>query len=91
VNRLPEEALAVGSRVRVVRDPEWDGPWRDEFLGTIDGHRAPEPVSHPHAQPGELEYWVAFDTPQYDGDGDGPYRKALIWDRYLRPEPPAPA
>ncbi|MFF4388103.1 hypothetical protein ACFY0G_15160 [Streptomyces sp. NPDC001552] len=51
---------------------------------------APELVENPHARPGEMAYWVAFDAPQYDGDGGGPYRKAQIWDRYLRPEPPLP-
>ncbi|MFD7398616.1 ferrous iron transport protein A [Streptomyces virginiae] len=83
----PSAALPAGSRVVVVRDPSGDGPWREEFLGTIDSMGAPEPVEHPRARAGELAYWVAFDEPQYDGDGDGPYRKALIWDRYLRPGP----
>ncbi|MER5752268.1 ferrous iron transport protein A [Streptomyces sp. NPDC002088] len=70
----------------MVRDPEWDGPWQNEFLGTIDEMSAPEPVEHPLAHAGELSYWVAFDRPQYDSAGGGPYRKAQIWDRYLRPE-----
>ncbi|MCX4956780.1 ferrous iron transport protein A [Streptomyces virginiae] len=83
----PSAALPAGSRVVVVRDPGWDGPWRNEFLGTIDGMGAPEPVESPRARAGELAYWVTFDEPQYDGDGDGPYRKAFIWDRYLRPGP----
>ncbi|WP_406084256.1 ferrous iron transport protein A [Streptomyces virginiae] len=83
----PSAALPAGSRVVVVRDPGWDGPWRNEFLGTIDGMGAPEPVERPRARAGELAYWVTFDEPQYDGDGDGPYRKAFIWDRYLRPTP----
>jgi hypothetical protein len=38
---------------------------------------------HDHARPGELAYWVDFDEPQLDHEGNGPYRKALIWDRYL--------
>ncbi|MFG2483601.1 ferrous iron transport protein A [Streptomyces virginiae] len=83
----PSSALPAGSRVVVVRDPDRDGPWRNEFLGTIDGMGAPEPVESPRARVGELAYWVTFDEPQYDGDGDGPYRKAMIWDRYLRPRP----
>ncbi|MER7825768.1 ferrous iron transport protein A [Streptomyces sp. NPDC096097] len=83
----PSDALPAGSRVVVVRDPHWDGPWRNEFLGTIDDMGAPEPVEHPHARAGELAYWVTFDESQYDGNGEGPYRKALIWDRYLRPGP----
>jgi hypothetical protein len=82
----PDSAMPPGSRVTVVRDLKWDGPWRQEFHGTIDTLAAPEPVRHSHAREGEMAYWVAFDEPQYDADGDGPYRKALIWDRYLQPD-----
>ncbi len=48
----PAAALAAGSRVTVVRDPAWDGPWRNEFQGTIDDMAAPEPVRSPHARVG---------------------------------------
>jgi len=82
----PDSAMPPGSGVTVVRDPEWDGPWRQEFHGTIDTLGAPEPVRNPRAREGEMGYWVAFDEPQYDAGGDGPYHKALIWDRYLRPD-----
>lgn len=87
VQEWPANALVLGSRVRVLRDAAWDGPWQREFLGTIDDLGVPEPVRHARARPGELEYWVRFDEPQFDSCGDGPYRKALIWDRYLRFEP----
>ncbi|MFF3849787.1 ferrous iron transport protein A [Streptomyces sp. NPDC002328] len=83
----PAGALAPGSRVTVVRAPDWDGPWQVEFPGTIDAMGAPEPNEHAQAFSGELLYWVTFDTPQYDSDGGGPYRKAQIWGRYLRAEP----
>ncbi len=46
---------------------------------------AAEPVVHAQANPGELKYWVDFDEPQMDAEGDGPYRKAQIWGRYLEP------
>ena len=29
-------------------------------------------------------YWVSFDEPQMDGDGDGPYRAGEIETEYLR-------
>ncbi|MGW8777598.1 ferrous iron transport protein A [Streptomyces sp. NPDC055796] len=83
----PTGALAQGSRVTVVRDREWDGPWQAEFAGTIDAMGAPEPNEHARSLSGELVYWVSFDAPQYDCDGAGPYRKAQIWGRYLRAEP----
>ncbi|QNA72017.1 ferrous iron transport protein A [Streptomyces sp. So13.3] len=82
----PAAALTPGSRVSVLRDAEWDGPWQCEFLGAIDALGAPEPVRHPHARSGELVYWVSFDEPHYDAAGNGPYRKAQIWDRYLQPK-----
>lgn len=53
------------------------------FTGVISAMAAPEAVRGPRAQPGELAYWVDFDEPQLDHDGDGPYRKAQIWYRYL--------
>jgi hypothetical protein len=87
----PASAPAPGSRVRVLRDAARDGPWQREFLGAIDDLAAPAPVQHAQARPGELEYWIRFDEPQFDSGGDGPYRKALIWDRYLRFEPSAEA
>ncbi|WKV75419.1 ferrous iron transport protein A [Streptomyces sp. PCS3-D2] len=84
----PAAALAPGCRVIVIRDPleRW-APWQREFLGTIDDMAAPEPVRHPSARRGELAYWVSFDQPQHDSNGDGPYRKAQIWARFLRPMP----
>ncbi len=80
----PPNAWPPGTRVRVIHDLEWDGPWRDEFDGTIDTTRPPQVVQNKAARPRELAYFVTFDAPQYDASGDGPYRKAQIWDRYLR-------
>ncbi|TRV81621.1 ferrous iron transport protein A [Streptomyces sp. 130] len=80
--------MAPGTRVVVVRDADWDGPWQAvEFTGTVDAAIAPEPNAHPQALDGELVYMVAFDSPQYTSDGDGPFRKAQVWGRYLRGEP----
>lgn len=81
----PETALKAGTRVRIVKDPDWDGPWKEEFEGVIDDFAAPEPVPSVRALPGELRYWVSFDSPQYDYDNDGPYVFASVWGRYVRP------
>jgi hypothetical protein len=81
----PAAAIPRGARVRVVKDATWDGPWKREFLGTVDDTGAPETVIHDRAWPGELKYWVRFDEPELDHAGDGPYRKAQIWGRYLQP------
>ena len=79
----PADALPPGARVRVIQDQDWGGPWREVFLGTIDRTLAPQRVNNRVARAGELEYSVTFDEPQVDASGDGPYRKAVIWDRYL--------
>jgi len=82
-----------GTRVRVVRDPDWEGPWPAEFLGTIgppapastiDLAAMPE-VNVPDSDRGPMrEFYVEFDHPQLDCDGQGPYRAAVIWEKYLR-------
>jgi hypothetical protein len=28
-------------------------------------------------------YWIVFDEPQFDADGDGPYRSSEVLDKYL--------
>src|SRR6476646_7038148 len=80
----PGDALPAGTRVVVLKDPEWDGPWQQVFVGTINPTLPPELVDHTEANPGEYAYLVEFDEPQYDHSREGPYRKAEIWDRYLR-------
>ena len=79
----PSEAMPAGTRVRVIQDEKWDGPWREIFTGTVDETIAPRLVDHTHARSGEFEYSVRFDEPQMDSSDDGPYRKAVICDRYL--------
>ena len=87
------DSVAPGTRVRVVRDPHWNGPWPAEPAGTIgppspvrtlDLAAMPE-VNIPDSDRGPMrEFYVAFDEPQLDGDGHGPYRAAVVWEKYLR-------
>jgi len=74
------EQLKVGTRVRVRQDSEFPpGPWPAEPLGVIAG--GPEAVqgrSGPMAT-----YWITFDEPQRDVDGDGPYADSQVLGRYL--------
>lgn len=81
----PDQAMPPGTRVRVIKDVAWDGPWRHVFTGTIDATIVPYPVENARAHPGELQYSVRFDGPQMDVTDLGPYRKAVIWARYLEP------
>jgi hypothetical protein len=92
-SRLPDvtdetPTFTVGDRVKVRRDPEYGpGPWPDEPTGTV--------TQHPGALDGEgwvatttlrgvrRTYWIRFDSPQRDADGDGPYSESEVLDRYL--------
>lgn len=44
------------------------GPWKDGVTRQEGAHTV---------------YWVWFDEPQFDADGDGPYRGAGIWESAL--------
>jgi hypothetical protein len=72
--------LGIGTRVTVRRDPEFGpGPWPAEPEGRIAG--PPESVQ---GRDGFLTtYWVVFDEPQLDTDGDGPYESSQVLERHL--------
>jgi hypothetical protein len=91
----PAAQVAPGTRVKVVKDPNWNGPWATEFMGTIapdadapirTQNLAPMPeVNVPDSDRGSMrEFLVHFDEPQLDCHGQGPYRAAVIWEKYLR-------
>jgi hypothetical protein len=79
----PPDAIPPGTAVRIGQDDGWPGPWASVFTGRISDMAAPEPPASEAANAGELAYWIDFDEPQRDADGDGPYRKAQIWARYI--------
>ncbi|MEU6240792.1 ferrous iron transport protein A [Streptomyces sp. NPDC047024] len=79
----PEGAWPPGTRVRVIKDPDWDGPYPVEFYGTVVATQVPFPVRNGRGREGELVYMVRFDEPQHDSDGLGPYRGGEVWGRYL--------
>ena len=89
-NRMENKKLAAGDRVRVSDDFFW----AKGATGTISN--PPDAVTAiSGAWDGELTrrensalgtntvYWVWFDDPQYDADGDGPYRGGSIWESAL--------
>ena len=76
----PVKPLPVGTRVRVRQDPDFPpGPWPAEPLGVVtDG---PEEVP---GRGGPMPtYWIRFDEPQVDVDGDGPYESSQVLGKYL--------
>ena len=79
------ERVKVGTRVRICRDSDFGpGPWPDEPTGTIIA--APQgSVSEPVDTTSgvRMMFWVAFDEPQFGADGDGPYPRAQVLDKYV--------
>lgn len=74
----------VDDRIRVAEDFFW----AKGAAGTISEH----PVSREGDELTRIEdselgkhrvYWVWFDIPQFDAEGDGPYRAGQIWESAL--------
>ncbi len=89
---MAADDLKVGQRVKIRRDQSYGpGPWPDEPTGEVR--------LHPHAESGAVSvptqttlgqrrtYWIVFDVPQFNVDGDGPYLSSEVLDLYLDPEP----
>jgi hypothetical protein len=81
----PADGYPPGTPVLVGADSTGHHAWATPFTGVIDDLDVPTTIANPRALPDEREYWVQFDGPQFDADGSGPYRKALIWERYIHP------
>lgn len=85
-SKEPPDDWAVGSRVRVRQDPDFPpGPWPSEPMGRIAA--APDGQSFVEVdtrQGIERTWWVVFDEPQLDTDGDGPYRESQVLERHLQ-------
>jgi hypothetical protein len=82
--------LAAGDRVRVSNDFFWAKGATGAISkppdavtaisGTWDGELTQQEKS---VLGTNTVYWVWFDEPQYDADGDGPYRGGSIWESAL--------
>jgi hypothetical protein len=88
-----QSAPKPGDRVRVVRDPAWNGPWPAEATGIVEPilgkpfrviNTTDASFNVADDERGEVrEFMVRFDEPQLDVEGDGPYRAATVWEKYL--------
>ena len=67
--------LQIGTRVKVLQDPEFGpGPWPAEPEGRLAAFPSGASYEFVQTQHGrERMWWVTFDEPQPDADGDGPY------------------
>ncbi len=89
-NRMGNNKLAAGDRVRVSDDFFWAKGATGAISkppeavtaisGTWDGELTRQEKS---ALGTNTVYWIWFDEPQYDADGDGPYRGGSIWESAL--------
>jgi hypothetical protein len=76
--------LRSGLRVRVIKDPDWGGPWPDEPHGVIETALPDQLFVISQTRWGPVrQYKVRFDAPQHDADGQGPYVAAVIGQQYL--------
>lgn len=82
---VTSQTLAVGAHVRVLRDPEFGpGPWPSEPTGRLVAYSdGSANVVVQTLQGPERTWMVLFDEPQRDTDGDGPYERSDVLERYL--------
>lgn len=78
----------TGDRVRVRRDSQHGpGPRPAEPAGVVARHPGShegEPWVLTETMSGQRRtYWVVFDDPQFDVDGDGPHVESEVLDKYL--------
>ena len=82
--------FSAGDRIRVSNDFFWakgatgiiSAPPGEvtKISGAWDGELTQQEES---ALGTNIVYWVWFDEPQYDADGDGPYKGGSIWEKAL--------
>jgi hypothetical protein len=88
MRRVGAPDFQIGQRVKIRRDSSHGpGPWPAEPTGEVR--------RHPEAAEGEVSvpthtvlglrrsYLIAFDVPQFDADGDGPYTSSEVLDKYV--------
>jgi hypothetical protein len=88
VNDEQSADYQAGERVRIRRDNEYGpGPWPAEPTGIVAAHPASADgapwVITQVASGLRRTYWIVFDEPQFDADGDGPYGTSEVLDKYL--------
>ncbi len=73
----------IGDRVRISPHSAWAQGATGQVIGGIAGDRMRFRRTVPASDGTRVYYFVAFDQPQIDDEGDGPYIGAEIEARYL--------
>ena len=76
----------VGDRVKVRQDPQFPpSPFPGEPLGRVETYPGMATPYREFVTPTgtHLMYWIVFETPQVDADGDGPYTSAEVNFKFL--------
>jgi hypothetical protein len=77
--------LSEGHRVRVRQDRDFPpGPWPAKPTGRVTAFSDGAVYREVVTRQGVQRMWlVAFDEPQHDADGDGPYLSSEVLEKYL--------
>ncbi len=82
---LLERPLRPGTRVYIIQDPEFGGPFQETFGATVQSSKRVEGLMPAAAKKSKFVYFVTFDSPQFDCDGDGPYSASEVLAAYVVP------
>ena len=78
IRRFFQRPLPFGTRVLVSPDPVYGGPFLNAFSGTVESSKPAPGLTPRAAAESKFVYWIAFDSPQLDLDGDGPYVESEV-------------
>lgn len=70
-----KQQFTIGDKVKVADDWDWPG----SPVGVVSS--VPDPIMTLQGE--DYFYWVRFDPPARDSDGDGPYKSAQVLSRAL--------
>ena len=77
-------ALRPGARVEILTDPVFGGPFSEPCFGTVQSSERAHGLTPAAARESKFVYWIVFDTPMLDRDGDGPYATSHVLSKYIR-------
>lgn len=70
--------------MRILSDPIFGGPFSEPCSGTVQSSERAHGLTPAAARESKFVYWIEFDRPQLDRDGDGPYSASQVLSTYVR-------